>query len=84
MTSSILVRPAIFLKVLMKHTDGKVTFIDIEDEDAILQTETGLKFKVPLYFIVNLDSSSHYSKTYREFIVQHLRKNNVYMPPDYI
>lgn len=68
----------------MKHTDGKVTFIDIKDDNAILETETGLKIEVPLGFMIGLGDAGNHSRTYREFIVKHLQKNNVYIPPEFI
>ncbi len=70
-----------FLKVLMKHIDGKVRILHTEGADVILKTDSGFKFPVPLNVIIGLLDKGYEAITYKSYIRKELIKLNVFTPP---
>ena len=68
----------------MKHSDGKVKFKKIKNEEIYLEAETGLVFSVPINFLFGLGKKGYDAVTYKDFIQKELLKRKVYMPWDLI
>ncbi|MDD3412627.1 MAG: hypothetical protein PHY47_01385 [Lachnospiraceae bacterium] len=62
----------------MKHTDGKIKIVKTKDDKAILKTETGFEFPVPLNYLIGAGNEA---KNYKEFIIKELQRRKVYFMP---
>ena len=66
---------------MRKHSDGKIKVIKTEKDHAVIRTETGFEFNVPLGFLIG---AGYEAKNYKELIIDELRRRNVFMPPDLV
>lgn len=61
----------------------KIKFLSFENENILLETSNGLKFPVPINFIIGLGHEKSYEKeTYIDFIRKEMLRLNIYIPFD--
>jgi hypothetical protein len=61
----------------------KIKFLSFQNENILLETSNGLKFPVPINFIIGLGNEKSYKKeTYIDFIRKEMLRLNIYIPFD--